>query len=109
MKSAFYFGGNMSQIIDEINSLELAELNKKLGAIREALKELDCITVTEVPKLKQIKGKFYVDTITLEIIPVTKKTEIPTNRPQPQVQSQFSVTPLRTLEQPAARNSIDVY
>jgi hypothetical protein len=59
--------------IDEKNSIELKELNETIGRLKDVLKKADFRFIEPEVELKTINGKYYIDKIKLEIIPL--KTE----------------------------------
>ena len=60
-------------IIDEHNSIELKALNKTIKHLEIVLKGEGFPCMESKVELKTIKGKYYIDTIKLEVIPL--KTE----------------------------------
>ncbi len=60
-------------IIDEHNSIELKDLNKTIERLETILKENGFPCMESKVELKTIRGKYYIDTIKLEIIPLRTK------------------------------------
>ena len=60
-------------IIDDHNSIELKALNKTIKHLETVLKKEGFPCMESKVELKTIKGKYYIDTIKLEVIPL--KTE----------------------------------
>ena len=95
--------------IDEKNSIELKELNETIGRLKDVLKKANFRFIEPEVELKTINGKYYIDKIKLEIIPL--KTELVPEivAPANQEKNLFYAVPIRQLEQPAKKNITDVY
>lgn len=56
--------------IDEHNSIELKELNELTERLKDVLKKADFRFREPEVELKTIKGKYYINRINVEIIPL---------------------------------------
>ena len=101
--------------IDEKNSIELKELNETIGRLKDVLKKADFRFIEPEVELKTINGKYYIDKIKLEIIPLKTEREKRQNllseivAPANQEKNLFYAVPIRQLEQPAKKNITDIY
>lgn len=98
--------------VTDKNSVELTEVNALIQRLNQKLKEENLLLSDHSMTLKKIRGKYYLDTLTFEATALN-----PENRHQDQrqinsfnqQQNLFCAIPIRTVEPPAERNSIDVY
>ena len=95
--------------IDEKNSIELKELNETIGRLKDVLKKADFRFIEPEVELKTINGKYYIDKIKLEIIPLKTERVPEIVAPANQEKNLFYAVPIRQLEQPTKKNITDVY